>query len=256
MRTITQFILACALPAVAGAQSLAQRVASAEGTVQVVYPSRPSACGDGRSYVGNVFGDSRYYSGNATISGRNNWYERACVHGPARALVTVISGEITRMRVFVGPVPASDIRTLDATAAEASAWLGDIVAHANQRVAEDAMLPLVLVDAPDPWPALMRVARDENRPRGVRSATLTWLSYGVTDKLGISDEHADTDDDEIRKQAVFALSQRPRGESVPELIDVVKNAKNPAARRAAIFWLGQTGDMRAVDVYADLLKLR
>ena len=64
------------------------------------------------------------------------------------------------------------------------------------------------------------------------------------------------DDDEMREQAVFVLSQRRKTESVPELIDLAKNAKHPAARKAAIFWLGQSGDPRAVDVYAELLGLR
>ena len=77
---------------------------------------------------------------------------------------------------------------------------------------------------------------------------------GVSEKLGLADESGDTDDDEMRKQAVFALSQRPKSESVPDLIEVVKRATHPSARRAAIFWLGQTGDLRAVEVYAQLLK--
>jgi HEAT repeat protein len=55
---------------------------------------------------------------------------------------------------------------------------------------------------------------------------------------------------------VFALSQRPKSESVPDLIELARSATRPSARRAAIFWLGQTGDARAADVYADLLGLR
>jgi HEAT repeat protein len=38
------------------------------------------------------------------------------------------------------------------------------------------------------------------------------------------------------------------------LIELARSAKSPAARRSAIFWLGQTGDPRAVDVFAELLR--
>jgi HEAT repeat protein len=118
-------------------------------------------------------------------------------------------------------------------------------------------MPLVLADAPDPWPLLLRIARDDERPRNVRSSALLWLSNAVTDHLGISRRDGrESDDDQVREQAVFVLSQRPRSESVPELIDIARVAKNPAARRAAIFWLGQTGDRRAADVFAELLGSR
>jgi len=249
-------LLCCTLAASAAAQSLAGRVAAKDGSVQVVYASRPSACGDGETFIGNVFGESTYDSGNATFSGSGTRYQRPCVHGPARIVASVVSGEVTRLRAYVGSVPASDMRTLNVSPTEASIWLSGVIERASSKVASEAMLPLVLADTPDPWPFLLRVARDDSRPNGVRRSALVWLSNGVYEKLGITDAHADSDDDEVRQQAVFALSQRPKSESVPELIDIARSAKNAAARRSAIFWLGQTGDRRAVDVYAELLKLR
>lgn len=245
MRRIAALALLCAASA-ASAQSLAQRVAGTDGSVQVIYPSRPSACGDGRNYINNIFGGSS--------SANRSW--DACVHGPARALVTVISGEVTRVRAFVGPVPSSDIRTIAVSAQEASTWLSSLISNTSSRVASEAMTALVLADGTDPWPQLLRVARDDSRTLAIRRSALTWLGNGVNEKLGLADERANTDDDEIREQAVFALSQRPKGESVPELIDLARNAKYPSARRSAIFWLGQTGDMRAAEVFAELLKLR
>ena len=148
------------------------------------------------------------------------------------------------------------MRTLNVSSADAVAWLSGIIERGSGRMASDAMLPLMLADAADPWPFLLRVARDDNHPLSTRRSALTWLSTGVTDKLGITDADNDSDEDEIRKQVVFALSQRHTSESVPELIDLARTSKYPSARRSAIFWLGQTGDVRAADVYADLLKLR
>lgn len=240
------------------AQTLYQRIARSDGTVQVIYPSKSSVCGDGRGLIGHLFGQSMYYSGDATFSGRGSWTNRPCEPGPARAVVSVISGEITRIRAYVGPRPEETraVTTIEVSAADASAWLADIVARSDSRVAADAMLPLLLSSAPEPWTLFLRVARDSSRSRAVRRAALDWLGRGVNAHLGIADAEDDTPDDEVRSQAVFALSQGRRGESVPDLIELARSAKHPSARRAAIFWLGQTGDPRAADVFADLLGLR
>jgi|SoiMethySBSTD1v2_1073268.scaffolds.fasta_scaffold656393_2 hypothetical protein len=239
-------------------QTLSQRIARSDGSVQVIYPSKSSVCGDGRGMIGHLFGRSTYFSGDNIVSGHGNWSTRVCEPGPARAVVTVISGEVTRIRAYVGPRPEESrgMTTIDASAAEASAWLSDVVARNDSRVASDAMLLLLLADAPEPWSLFLRVARDSSRSRGVRRAALDWLGRGVSARLGIADAEDDTPDDEVRSQAVFALSQRPRSESVPDLIEFARSAKHPSARRAAIFWLGQTGDSRAADVFAELLGLR
>jgi hypothetical protein len=242
---------------VAGAQSLAQRVTSADGVVHVVFPARSGVCGDGVAYIGNVFGQSSYYSGNSVFNGgHGSWERRPCEHGPVRIAATVMSGEVTRLRPYVGPMPRLEGRVLDVSAADATTWLNDLIAKAPSKLAEEAMFPLVIADGADPWPSLLRVARDENRPLQVRRGALHWLGTGVADKLGLSNDDADTDDDEMRKQAVFVLSQRPKSESVPELMSLARSAKYPSVRRQAIFWLGQTGDMRAADTFAELLKLR
>jgi hypothetical protein len=242
----------------ARAQSIAQRVVAADGIVQVIYPSRPGACGDGSSYISNVIGHSEtYVDGSTWTSNRRD--NRMCVRGPARVVATVLSGEITRLRTYVGPVPSSGpaSRTLTVSATEAAGWLGEIVLRGTPRVASQAMLPLVLADTDEPWPLLIKVARDPNRPRDLHQAALMWLSNGINEHLGISDTDGnDSDDDQMRAQAVFALTQRPKSESVPALIDLSRTAMRPAARRAAIYWLGQSGDPRAVDVYAELLGLR
>jgi HEAT repeat protein len=101
----------------------------------------------------------------------------------------------------------------------------------------------------------LSVARDDNRPTSVRRAALTHLAMEVNRHLGIDDASAETDDDEMRKEAVFVLSQHSHSENTPALMEVARSAKHPAVRRDAIFWLGQTGDVRAVaDLYAELLE--
>ena len=248
-----------AMSAPLAAQSLASRVASSDGVVQIVYPSRPSACGDGQSFIGNLLGSDHVYSGDATWSGRNGWSTRQCVHGPARVVATVVGGEITRLRAYVGPVPpsAADVRTIGVTAAEASGWMGDVLLRGTTRVASDVILPLILAEGPEPWPLLLKAARDENRPRDLKRNVMMWLSNGVSEHLGLSDtDDGSSDDDQMRNQAIYVLTQRPKSESVPQLIEIVRSVKHPSARKTAIYWLGQSGDPRAVDVYAELLGLR
>ena len=241
------------------AQTLQSRVAASDGVVQIVYPSRPSVCGDGQTYIGNVFGSSRTYSGDVSWSGRNGWTNRECVHGPARVVANVVGGEFTRVRAYVGPVPStsSDVRTISTTAADASAWMGELLTSGPPRVASDMILPLILADGPEPWPLLLKVARDENRSRDLKRNVMLWLSNGVSEHLGLIDaDDGSSDDDEMRKQAIYVLTQRPKNESIPQLIELARSAKHPSARKTAIYWLGQTGDARAVDVYAELLGLR
>lgn len=226
-----------------GAQSLAARVTATDGPVQVVYPSRPRVCGDGSTFIANVRSSGDYHTG------------RPCIHGPARVVVTVLDGRPTRLRAYVGPVPESGTRTIPATDAEAAAWLEQLVARGETRVARDAMLPLVLADSTDPWPALLRAARDERRPESLRRNALLWLGAGVDEHLGIADTRADTDDDELRKQAVFVISQHPGRDGTAALMDAARASKRPAVRRDAIFWLGQTADIPVVArLYEELLK--
>jgi len=59
---------------------------------------------------------------------------------------------------------------------------------------------------------------------------------------------------EVRKQAVFALSQLPDDEGIPLLIDVAKTHPDVEVRKKAIFWLGQSGDERAREAVIALAK--
>jgi len=64
----------------------------------------------------------------------------------------------------------------------------------------------------------------------------------------------DDPDTDIKKKAVFALSQLPKDQGVPLLIHVAKTNKNPAVRKQAMFWLGQSNDARALEFFEQVLK--
>jgi HEAT repeat protein len=89
-----------------------------------------------------------------------------------------------------------------------------------------------------------------------RKKAIFWLGQKAGERslnaLKDTLDSADSDT-EIQKQAVFAISQRSKDESVPLLIKIARTHANPAVRKQAIFWLGQTGDERAVDLFKEIL---
>ncbi|HEU0176403.1 MAG TPA: HEAT repeat domain-containing protein [Blastocatellia bacterium] len=102
---------------------------------------------------------------------------------------------------------------------------------------------------------LIDVAGKENDQES-RKKAIFWLGQKAGERSlnALKDTLDSSDGDtEVQKQAVFAISQRPKDESVPLLIKIAKTHANPAVRKQAIFWLGQTGDERAVDFFKEIL---
>jgi HEAT repeat protein len=60
-------------------------------------------------------------------------------------------------------------------------------------------------------------------------------------------------DTQIQIQALHAISERPAEESVPLLIKAAKSHPNSQVRRAAIHWLGESGDPRALEFFRQVL---
>jgi hypothetical protein len=216
-------------------------------------------CGDGLSYVHDGFGGGSRITDNGTFNGRlrkGSDYE-PCVAGPVRVVATVSSGEVIRLRTFAGPVPVrrdssrTDLGAVSVT--DAIAFLTRTAERGSARTAEQALLPMVLADSITPWPSLLRFARDESRPNALRKHAAFWLSRGAQVKLGVANADED-DDDDVRGSVVFALSQQPRSQSIPQLIELVRTSKHPAVRAQSLFWLGQSGDPRAIDLFAEILK--
>jgi HEAT repeat protein len=103
---------------------------------------------------------------------------------------------------------------------------------------------------------LIKVAEGES-DRELRKQALFWLGQRAGKRslevLGNIVEKSD-DDTEVQKQAVFAISQRPKDEAVPLLIKIARNHPKAAVRKQAMFWLGQTGDERALEFFKEILN--
>jgi HEAT repeat protein len=147
-------------------------------------------------------------------------------------------------------------------------WLG----HSRGRSGLDLLTRLVRDDAsadvrkkavfgisqsgqPDATEVLIDAART-NPSAAVRGEAVFWLAQKAGRKAAgaISERIEQDPDTDVKKRAVFALSQLPKDEGVPLLITVARTHSNPAVRKQAFFWLGQSKDPRALDFFASVLK--
>jgi hypothetical protein len=242
------------------AQPLAERVAAVgSGTVRFEFPAKENVCGNGRGGISIRGRDGRQTVHDMNWSSRNGEWADECEPGPVRIALDVDGRRVTAVRSYVGGQwrgrADRDFGAVDA--AEASRYLLSIAATGAEKPAKDAMFPAMLAAGVDPWRELLGIAKDQDRPREVRSSAIFWVSQaaGEAATAGLQ-EMVDDEDRRVRESAVFALSQRPADESVPALIRLARTHRDPAVRRSAIFWLGQSKDPRAVGYFEEVLAAR
>jgi len=175
---------------------------------------------------------------------------------------------LTRVRIFsldcdvdadgVTLVPLTGVAVDDSVA-----WLAALVRSSSDTptrlnaIDMPALSALALHPGAAASSVLISLARSDQRPR-IRGQALFWLSQRAGDEALRTIGTAVSDDPEIevKKRAVFALSQLPRAEGVPLLIDLARNHRLPDVRRQAMFWLGQSKDPRAVDFFEQILRAK
>jgi HEAT repeats len=140
-------------------------------------------------------------------------------------------------------------------AADSIDWLATLASgDASRRLARSATMAIALhgdTRATDRLIALARSGRDAD----VRGAALFWVAQRAGDKaVGTITQALEDPESEIRKKAVFALSQLPKDEGVPKLIEVARSHRDPGVRKQAMFWLGQSRDPRALAFFEQVLK--
>src|SRR5690606_19075204 len=92
---------------------------------------------------------------------------------------------------------------------------------------------------------------------GPRKAAVFWLAQAAGDKAteGLSSIVGDDSDElEVRKQAVFALSQIRSDQTIDALIIIARTNREPEIRKNAMFWLGQSGSPRAIAFFEKILR--
>lgn len=249
-------IVVSALLAVdAQGQTLEQRVLSAgTSTVEFTAASRPTVCGDGRSYIRTEGG--QWYG-----SWTDGVQPAACERGLLRVRIHKAGRDIVRVQAFVGPlataVEGTDLGRVSASAA--ADWLGMIVRRAEGRAARDAIVPLTLVDSISATGTLRAVVKDGERSREVRRAALSaavrqstpsdateYIQF-LTSLAQDASEHAT-----IRQDAIGQLARVAGDEGVPAAIRLTQGVDAWAAKHAAEV-LARSGDPRARRALRELL---
>lgn len=253
----------------AQAQSIAEHVAAVDdGDVRMSFAAREGVCGDGRGSVSLHWGrggrsehwmsdcDAASIRDRAPREGASDVWFR----GPVRVVLSVRGGRVSDVETHVGgrwrPAGPTTLDLGTVSAPQATRYLLSLARSSAGDVGREALMPALLADSVEVWPDLLAIARDASLPAETRKSAIFWLGQVAAEAAtaGLDEIVADeASAREVREAAIFALSQRPADEGVPALIRVVRTSGDAALRRKALFWLGQTGDPRAIDLFEELL---
>jgi hypothetical protein len=272
MTAVALMLLATACVAErAEAQVLVERVrAAGDGIVEMHYATRPGICGDGRRYFS--IGRNAYYGEWSSGDGRSGM--RTCLPG-AHARLRVERGTVTEVRLAVGPRAAGtlasggerDGRATDlgtVASAEAASYFLSLAEANGAHVTHGALTAAVVADSVSVWQRLLAIATDTVRaPRSTRHDAMFWVGRFAAAKVtghgediaAMADDDAG-DREDARDAAVFALSQLRGKQGVEPLLEVARSHRDPQLRQKAIFWLGESGDPRAVALFREILGRR
>jgi HEAT repeat protein len=134
-------------------------------------------------------------------------------------------------------------------------WLETLATGDTTRsLASSATMAIALHEDRHATDRLIALARDA-RSSAVRGNALFWVAQRAGDRaVGTITQALDDPETELRKKAVFALSQLPNDEGVPKLIEVARSHRDAAVRQQAMFWLGQSRDPRALAFFEQVLR--
>lgn len=199
----------------AGAQALPERVGEVgDGVVRMSFAARAGVCGSGSRMR---ITSRRYHIGD---------WESDCEPGPVRVAIHRRQGRTVDVKMYIGGSWRAAARAVDlgaVAAREAAAYLlalsGDVPVDATK----EAITAASVADSASVWPELAGIARDDSRRT------------------------------EVRRHAVFWLSQLEGDAALEQLLDLARNERDREVRKRAIFWLGQSADPRAIAFLKELI---
>jgi hypothetical protein len=243
-------LLVALVPVPLGAQSLAEQLRRApDGTVRLSFAAREGVCGSGPNSI------------TITDADDDTEWEGSCERGPVRVSMKVRGGRVAASETYVGgrwrqgTGRVTDLGLVPAR--EAADALLALAVEVQGDGGGELITAATLADSAVVWPELLRIARNTRLNEETRRQSVFWLGQaaGEAAARGLDSivEYGDDGDLEVRKHAVFALSQRPPEEGVPALIRIARTHRHPELRKTALFWLGQSEDPRAISLFEELL---
>ena len=126
----------------------------------------------------------------------------------------------------------------------------------NTDVRRQILHALSEMDSPRAEDKLFEVARRADNS-DLRRQAIHWIGEKASKRSldFLKDTvNASSADTEVQKQAVHAISEKPPEQAVPLLIQIAKTHPNAEVRKAAIHWLGESGDPRALEYFREVLS--
>lgn len=101
---------------------------------------------------------------------------------------------------------------------------------------------------------MLERALDPSEPVELRKQALFWAGqHESIDLSRLSGLYQSLDDAEMKEQIIFVYAQRDEPEVVERLVEIARTETDPELRKMAVFWLGQTGDERAIEFLLELV---
>jgi hypothetical protein len=122
------------------------------------------------------------------------------------------------------------------------------------RAREALVFPLYALRGTGTVSALIDLARRDPET-DIRKQAIFWLGQRASSAAvkALGDVIASPEALEVKKHAVFALSQLDGDRGTPLLLEIARKNPHPALRKTAIFWLGESGDPRALEFFEEVL---
>jgi hypothetical protein len=177
-----------------------------------------------------------------------------------KVTLRVEDGAVRRIESQVGgrwPQAGRDLGSVDPGVA-ADYLLALAERGVEEESAEEAIQAAVASEAAvgdEIWPRLIGLARDRSRGEDLRSTALFWAAQEAGQRAAADIEDiatASDDETEVQEAAVFALTQMPDG-GTDALLRLARENRNPRIIQSVFFWLGQSDDPRAVELFEDVL---
>lgn len=240
---------------------LSRRIAGApDGLVKMTYASRPSICGDGRSFIAEGQPSSQgwnvWFLDGVSLSGSMDDLGARCRPGPVRLLLVVRDRRVIDVQPFVGPSSQATERAGTelgtVPAAEVAKYLLDLAVHGPEETSRNAILAASIADSVRVAGPLAGIARDKSLRPGVRETALKWVARvadreGDRDALRVTRTIAEDNDDqvEVRERAIRVIGEESDGATY--LRSLFARIDEPTLRERIVRVVGESGTRSDVE---------